>query len=117
MSALALRSHYWGAFVVVVASGALNAEGAKRLGSHLRRLQRGSDVLVDLWDVTSCDSAGVAVLEAAKRRADAAGWGFAVVSDPAGPCIEALEVAGIASAIPTFSDRHDARAALASPPS
>lgn len=115
MSRLAIRSHYWGALVVVVVGGDLDAEGAARLAAHLRRLQRGNDLLVDLWDVTRCDSEGVAALEAAKHRADVAGWGFAIVTDPAGPCAEALEAGDVASAIPTFSDRRDARAALHQP--
>jgi anti-anti-sigma regulatory factor len=112
VSKLALRSHYWGVLVVVVAAGDLNAEGAELLSRYLRRVQLDNDVLVDLWDVTSCDPQGVEVLEEAKSRAEAAGWGFAVVADPDGPCTEALE-ASDASSIATYADRHAARAALA----
>ena len=108
MSRLALRSHYWGALVVVVASGDLDGDGVARLRPLLRELQGGKDVLLDLWDVTRFDSDGAAVLKTAKARADEAGWGFAVVADPAGPCIEALEDDGM----PTFADRRAARAAL-----
>src|SRR5688500_6223189 len=56
VSRLALRSHHWGVLVVVVASGDLNADGAELLSSYLRRVQLDNDVVVDLWDVTMCDS-------------------------------------------------------------
>src|SRR5215208_2731539 len=111
VSRLALRSHYWGVLVVVVAAGNLNAEGAELLASYLRRVQLDNDVVVDLWDVSMCDAEGVATLEAAKARADEAGWGFAVVADPDGPCVEALEASGAAD-IATYADRHAARVAL-----
>lgn len=108
MSKLALRSHYWGALVVVVASGDLDGGGAARLGPLLRKLDGGKDVIVDLWDVTRFDSDGAAALKTAKARTEEAGWGFAVVADPSGPCIEALEADGM----PTFADRRAARTAL-----
>jgi anti-anti-sigma regulatory factor len=111
VSRLSLRSHYWGVLVVVVAAGDLNAEGAELLDRYLRRVQLDNDVLVDLWDVTGCDSQGVSVLEEAKSRADADSWGFAVVADPKGPCTEALE-ANNATSIVTYADRHAARSAL-----
>ena len=112
MSRLALRSHYWGVLVVVVASGDLNADGAEVLEDYLHRVQGGNDIVVDLWDVTRCSPEGVATLEAAKLRSEADGWGFAVVADPDGPCVEAL-TADAANTIRTFADRHQARAALA----
>ena len=112
MSRLALRSHYWGALVVVVASGELDAAGAERLRPLLGKLQSGTDVVIDLWDVTHCDSEGIAALQVAKGRAQEAGWGFAIVADPAGPCVEALASNGYADKIPTFADRQAARAAL-----
>jgi anti-anti-sigma factor len=115
MTRLSLRSYYWGAIVMVVAAGELDKHTAERLEPYLRRLQAGNDVIVDLWDVSRCDSGGVAALEEAKQRADQTGWGFAVVVDPAGPCVEALQSA--ASTIPTFNDRHAARAALQHSPS
>jgi len=111
VSRLALRSHYWGVLVVVVAAGDLNAEGADLLASYLRRVQLDNDVVVDLWDVSVCDAEGVATLGAAKARATEAGWGFAVVADPDGPCVEALEASGAAD-IATYADRHAARVAL-----
>lgn len=111
MSRLALRSHYWGVLVVVVAAGEMNAQGAELLASYLRRVQQDNDVVVDLWDVTLCDPEGVATLEAAKARADEAGWGFAVVADPDGPCVEAITGDG-SEPIQTYADRHAARSAL-----
>ena len=114
MSRLALRSHYWGALVVVVASGSLDSDGATRLGPMLRKLQRGNDLVIDLWDVSLCDSEGIATLQMAKARADAAGWGFAIVADPDGACAEALESNGVSDEIPTYADRHAARTALQS---
>jgi anti-anti-sigma regulatory factor len=111
VSRLALRSHYWGVLVVVVASGELNADGAELLSSYLKRVQLDNDVVVDLWDVTMCDPEGIATLEAAKARADEAGWGFALVADAEGACVEALEAAGVET-IETYPDRHAAREAL-----
>jgi anti-anti-sigma regulatory factor len=112
VSRLALRSHYWGALVVVVAAGEMNAEGAELLADYLRRVQLDNDVVVDLWDVTRCDAEGVATLEAAQARADAAGWGFAVVADPDGVCAEALTASDGTQLMATYADRHSARAAL-----
>jgi len=97
---------------VVVASGDLIADGAERLASYLRRVQADNDIVVDLWDVTHCGPEGVASLEEAKHRAEAAGWGFAVVADPDGPCAKALEAASVTDTIPTYADRHSARVAL-----
>jgi len=98
--------------VVVVAAGEMNAEGSELLASYLRRVQQDNDVVVDLWDVTHCDPDGVATLEAAAARADADGWGFAVVADPDGPCVKALTSSDGTTAMQTYADRHDARTAL-----
>jgi anti-anti-sigma regulatory factor len=112
VSRLALRSHYWGVLVVVVAAGEMNAEGAERLASYLRRVQLDNDVVVDLWDVTRCDPEGIATLEAARARAEAAGWGFAVVADPDGACVQALTASDGTPKMATYADRHTARTAL-----
>lgn len=112
MRDFALRSHYWGALVVVVASGELDADGAADLGDHLQKIQRGSDVIVDLWDVTDCSAEGIEALKTATERAERFGWGFAVVADPEGPCVEAIAAEGIKTRIETFADRRAARAAL-----
>ena len=100
---------------MVVASGELDGNTADRLGPYLRRLQAGNDLIVDLWDVLTCDDEALAVFGEAKQRADEAGWGIAAVVDPAGPCGKAFEAAGLA--IQTFHDRHTARAALQHSPS
>ena len=112
MSRLALRSHYWGVLVVVVAAGEMNPEGAELLASYLRRVELDNDVVVDLWDVTRCDPEGIATLEAASARAEAAGWGFAVVADPDGACVQALTSSDGTPKMPTYADRHTARTAL-----
>ena len=95
---------------MVVAAGELDARAIERFDPYLRRLQADNDLIVDLWDVTGCDAAGIAVLREAAERASEAGWGFAVVIDPGGPCGEAFESAGVG--IPAYHDRHTARAAL-----
>ena len=115
ISRLSLRSYYWGSIVIVVASGELDGRSSNRLAPYLRRLQEGNDLIVDLWDITTCDADGIAILAEAKQRADESGWGFAVVIDPAGPVGDALEAADIA--IPMFHDRHSARAAMQQAPS
>ena len=64
--------------------------------------------------MTRCSAEGIATLEAAKARAEEAGWGFAVVADPKGPCVEALSNDHSTTIVETYADRHAARAALAS---
>jgi anti-anti-sigma regulatory factor len=117
MTRLSLRSYYWGAIVMVVAAGELDTSTTERLAPYLRRLQAGNDLIVDLWDVTRCDPVGIVALDEARERAQEAGWGFAVVVDPAGPCGEAIDGADLETAIPAFHDRHAARAALQHSPS
>jgi anti-anti-sigma factor len=115
MTRLSLRSYYWGAIVMVVAAGELDAKTADRLDPYLRRLQAGNDLIVDLWDVDHCDPIGIAALADAMERATEDGWGFAVVIDPAGACGESFEAAGVG--FPAYHDRHTARAALQHSPS
>jgi anti-anti-sigma factor len=117
MTRLSLRSHYWGPFVVVVAAGELDAGTGQRLAPYVRKLQAGTDLVLDLWDVTACDADGVALLEDANRNADESGWGLAIVVDPTGPCAKALKSTGAERSIPIFGDRHAARAALQGSPS
>ena len=108
----ALRSHWWGTLLMVVVTGPVDAETAVVLGSELRKLQRECDVVVDLWDVTEIDEVGVFALTASKRRANHAGWGFAVVADPAGPVTAAIEDAGATETLKPFASRKMARRAL-----
>lgn len=104
-----LRSHYWGALLMVVVTGRIDHENAVMLGSELRKLQREAHVVVDLWDLSEIEEVGVFVLTAAKRRADAAGWGFGVVADPAGPIVEAIERAEASDTLKPVSTRKEAR--------
>jgi anti-anti-sigma regulatory factor len=97
---------------MVVVSGEIDAERAVALGSELRKLQRECDVVVDVWDVTEIDEVGVFALSAAKRRANAAGWGFAVVADATGPVAEAIEIAGATDTLKPYTSRKRAREAL-----
>jgi hypothetical protein len=55
---------------------------------------------------------GAEALDAARRRAEDAGWGFALVVQQEGPCVESLESDGTARTIPRFEHRNAARAAL-----
>ena len=112
MTRLSLRSHYWGALRVVVAAGALDGHTAPRLLPYVRKHQAGNDLVLDLWDVTQCDSEGIAAVNEAKTTADQAGWGFALVVDPSGPCAKAFQKDDVGRSLPTFEDRQAARAAL-----
>ena len=112
MQHLSLRSHYWGPNVMVVVGGPLDAEGAQALATHLRQAQGDGDLIIDMWDVTRFEPESVAVFTEAKRRADEAGWGFAMVADPNGPCRDAIELAGQTENLQPFASRQHARAAL-----
>ena len=96
---------------MVVARGVIDADNAERLGDYLRTLPEG-DLLIDAWDITACDAAGVAALTAAKRRTEASGWGFAILGDPDGACVKALKADREGQNVATFADRHVARTAL-----
>jgi anti-anti-sigma regulatory factor len=107
-----LRSHTWGPLLIIVVSGRVDVESAVQLGSEIRRLQRERNVVVDLWDVTELHEVGVFVLTAAKRQAKGSGWGFAVVADPMGACVKAIEDAGATDTLRPFASRRQARQAL-----
>ena len=112
MQRTTLRSHYWGPVLMVVVGGAMDADGARTVEAHLRHAQGEGDVIVDLWDVTRFDRAAVGVLTDAKRRTEDAGWGFALVADPSGPCRDAIEAAGETGFLRPVATRQQARAAL-----
>ena len=97
---------------MVVVGGPLDMEGARTLAAHLRHAQGDGDLIVDLWDVTRFAPDSVAVFKEAKRRADEAGWGFAMVADPNGPCRDAIALAGETEYLRPFTTRQEARAAL-----
>jgi anti-anti-sigma regulatory factor len=92
-----------------VLEGELGAEGAAQLTAYLSDLGPESNVILDLWDVPQCDSAGVTAIGEAKKYVEQAGWGFAVVGDPKSLCTAALEAAG---QVAIFTTRSTARAAL-----
>jgi anti-anti-sigma regulatory factor len=109
---VALRSHYWGPNVMVVVGGALDERGANALATHLRHAQGDGDLIVDLWDVTRFERPAVEVFLEAKQRAEAGGWGFALVADPSGPCRDVIEAAGETHHLQPYTTRQEARAAL-----
>ena len=97
---------------MVVVGGTLDADGARALAAHLRQAQADGDLIVDLWDVTRFEPPVVGVFTEAKDRAEAAGWGFALVADPDGPCRDVIEAAGQTENLQPFTTRQEARAAL-----
>src|SRR5688572_30278533 len=97
---------------MVVVSGPLDSDGARTLAAHLRHAQGDGDLIIDLWDVTKFESRAVGIFTEAKVRADQAGWGFAMVADPNGPCTDAIERAGEMENLRPFATRQEARAAL-----
>ena len=112
MGRLTLLSYQWGALTVVVAGGELDAVGGSRLERYARRLAP-ADVVLELWDVSECDGAGIASVRRFISRVEAAGWNVALVGDPDGPCGAALRAHGLADEIRTCIDRRRARAVLA----
>lgn len=93
----------------------MDADNAARLDHYLRARDRMGDLILDAWDVTACDAAGVAVIRAAKQRADDTGWGFALLAEPDGPCDKALDADPNGRTVQRFANRHVARAALYTP--
>lgn len=89
----------------MVLDGWLVGAAGARLLSYLREVDR--DVVLDIWGVSECDSAGQAAIKTARHRVEEAGWRFALVGDPKGICAMAL-----ADRIPVFTTRRNARAAL-----
>ena len=109
---LALRAHYWGPLVIVVARGQLDAETDWLLRDYVSKFRGKRSVILDLWDVADCDAAGVESLKSVQRLVEEGGWGFAVVGDPSGPCVKALEAHPVARTLLTFADRRTAREGL-----
>jgi anti-anti-sigma factor len=107
-----LRWHRWHDVWVIVVRGELDVDAVAEMSRRIARLQRVSGVFVDLWDVTFIDPVGVRVLETAKRRAEGAGWEFALIAQRGGPVVRVIETAGLADVLPFFPTKHDARAAL-----
>ena len=112
MSGLGLRVNQWGDVRVVVLRGEVDLDGAGQLSRTLARLQREATVFVDLWDVTYMDPVAVGVLAAAKLRAEATRWDFALVAPKGGLADREIEAAGLDDALQPFVTKHDARDAL-----
>lgn len=109
---LALRAHYWGSLIVVVARGQLDGETGWLLRDYVSKFRGKHSVIVDLWDVTGCDAAGVESLKSVQQLVEEGGWGFALVGDPSGPCATALAADVDARTLLNFADRRTAREAL-----
>ena len=105
-----VRVQEWGHFLVVAARGELNATTSGELKECVLKIQGARPVIVDLWDVSRCDPAGIAAVRDVKHLLDEQAWACAVVADPAGPCAKALEANP--EPIGTFADRRAARSAL-----
>jgi len=106
------RIHEWGDASIVVLQGDIDIDAAAGLGRKLARLQRQSTVFVDLWDVTHLDPIAVNVLATAKLRTETTRWDFAIIAPAGGLAAREIEAAGLHNALPTFTTKHDARAAL-----
>jgi anti-anti-sigma regulatory factor len=88
---VSVRSDDWGP-VIVALRGQLNWESVEPLNRCLREHQNERDVVLDVWDVTRCeDAALIAVLQAARTRAEDNGRGFALVADPSRTCMHTIE--------------------------
>ena len=112
MGRFAFRAHYWGALLVVVLMGDIDAPAADTLASRLARIRYTNDLIIDLIDATGLDVAAVGVLVSAKRRVENAGWGFALVAQEDGPCRQAMKKAGQLETLAPFATRQAARTAL-----
>jgi len=91
----------------VVLDGSLVGDGGAQFLAYFNRHPVDRDMVLDIWGVSDCDSAGQAAIRTARERVEAAGWRFALVGDPKGICALSL-----ADRIPVFSTRRNARAAL-----
>ena len=112
MAGFGIRAFEWREVLVVVVQGDLEVEGATTLGRQLARFQRTSTVFVDLWDVSHLDPLAIRVLAAAKLRAEATGWEFALIAPAGGLAAQEIEAAGFEGVLPTYATKHDAVAAL-----
>lgn len=109
---LTLRAYRWGALVVVVARGAIDATNFHRFDSFLSEKQGAHDVILDLVDLTTLDRSGVRIVTQAAKRAERTGWGFAVVAEPHGSAAEAIRGYRLGSRVRMLPSRQAARDAL-----
>jgi anti-anti-sigma regulatory factor len=114
MRHFALRSHYWGALLVIVVMGEVESDGAAAFASSLANVPLATGLLIDLVDAKSLDPGAVEALGAARQRSEGEGWGFAVVCDPDGACAKAIRASEHADGLKIFRTRQEARAALQS---
>ena len=99
---------------MVVLIGDVTVEAADVLAAQLAKLRQASDVIVDLHDVTAFAPPAVGALVNARAQVAADGWGFAVVADPDGACMEAIRRAGQVKTLRPVATRKEARAQLQS---
>ena len=109
---LSLRSYPWGAILVVVANGRIDATNVHRLDGYLSKLQGEHDLIVDLVDVMDMDRAGARVVTEAAKRAERSGWGFAIVTQPGGRVAEAIRSYRLGARVRMLSTRQAARTAM-----
>lgn len=112
MTEQGLRTVEWGDIRVVVLRGDVDVEVAARLSRTLAKLQRESTVFVDVWDVTALDQVALGALAAAKLRAEATRWEFAIIAPRGGLVAQEIEEAGLGDSLRPYPTRHDARDAL-----
>jgi anti-anti-sigma factor len=74
-------------------------------------IRAGHDLVIDIAAVGFMDSAGMAMLLNACRRAARAGVGFAVVC-PGGPAYRSIEIARLVDTLNVCADQHTASARL-----
>ncbi|WP_433240781.1 STAS domain-containing protein [Streptosporangium sp. CA-135522] len=105
--------------IVIRVGGELGFHSAPLLREQLRRAEEGLDrplLIVDLADVTFCDSLGLSELVTALQRSENAGIRF-VLSGVHGPLARVLTITGLRKAFEVFPSRDDAlRQAFAAPP-
>jgi anti-anti-sigma factor len=101
---------------LVRALGEIDLLAAADLDSALMEVQGDghTHVLLDLWDVTFIDAAGVAALLSASRRAEKGIGGFAVVAERNGVVHRVLDAAGLDDALPIYATRALATSTLRS---
>jgi anti-anti-sigma factor len=109
---LTLRAYRWGALVVVVARGAIDATNFHRFDSYLSEKQGTHDLILDLVDLTTLDRSGVRIVTQAAKRAERTGWGFAVVAEPHSSAAEAIRGYRLGSRVRMLPSRQAARDAL-----
>ncbi|WP_225440122.1 STAS domain-containing protein [Amycolatopsis eburnea] len=88
---------------VVTIGGELDVATAPRLRAELDAapLERGQLLVVDLAEITFCDSSGISTLIAARDVAEAAGAALALVAVPA-RLSRTFSLIGLGSFFPTF---------------